>query len=408
MRSGATEVLSTSLDKSVRVELHALHRWGPAFKTCGYVGLGVSVFSVVALAIELGLSPWFMGGIAGSAVLTFLALAMATKMVTGEENLTYYHHGIAVMLVATLLLRVLRQPVLPYLDLTMIGTGLFLACGRVGCLMVGCCHGGPHRWGVCYRQEHAEAGFPSYLVGVRLFPVQAMESLWVFAIVIAGAVLVLSGHPPGTAFGWYVVTYSVGRFWFEFMRGDPGRAYFGGFSEAQWTSLLIACAVSGAGLAGLLPFHWWHAAAAIALLCTLAVVVLRRRLRKTPKHLLLHPRHVEEVAEVIKALSEVVAESRGTCKCGSPSVHVQIGCTSLGVQVSGGQLDGANGPVHHYALSNRAGNMTRETAQVLAGLVLQLQRASGRSEIVGGSRKVFHLLYTRASSEDCWKNRLAG
>ncbi len=252
-------------------------------------------------------------------------------------------------------------------------------------------------WGVAYRQEHSAAGFPSYLVGVRLYPIQAVESLWVFGIVSVGAVLALSGHAPGTALAWYVVTYSVGRFGFEFMRGDSGRAYFWGFSEAQWTSLLLVFGVSGAELAGLLPFHRWHAAAVVALAGTWAAVVLRRRLQRTPKHQLLHPRHIKELAIVIKALSDVAAEPTGSFKGTSTSGPIHIACTSLGVQVSGGQLSSAEGGVYHCALSSRAGDMTRDAAQILAGLILQLQRASGRTKMIGGRRGVFHLLYTTAA-----------
>ena len=70
---------------------------------------------------------------------------------TGEERIIYYRHEIAVMVVAALLLWLLRQPLLPYLDVTILGIGMFLTCGRMGCFMVGCCHGRPHDWGVCYR-----------------------------------------------------------------------------------------------------------------------------------------------------------------------------------------------------------------------------------------------------------------
>lgn len=85
-----------------------------------------------------------------AASFTFLALAMAAKIVPGKETLVYYQHEIAVMITATFLWRMLRQPVLCYLDVTILGVGLFLAFGRVGCLMVGCCHGRPSPWGVCY------------------------------------------------------------------------------------------------------------------------------------------------------------------------------------------------------------------------------------------------------------------
>lgn len=107
------------------------------------------------------------------AVIIFLGMVMATKIITGEERLSYCDHEIVIMVVAALFLWLTHQPILFYLDITILGIGTFLFCGRIGCLMVGCCHGRPYHWGVCYRPEHAAVGFPPYYVGVRLFPIQA-------------------------------------------------------------------------------------------------------------------------------------------------------------------------------------------------------------------------------------------
>lgn len=395
MRWGVAESLSTGLDKLARVEVHLLHRSCPAFQACGCAGVGLAVVLAMALVAHEGLSRRVMVAVVLSAVASFFGLIMLTKVITGEEQIVYYRHEIAVLVVAAMLLWLLHQPILPYLDIALVGVGAFLVCGRVGCLLVGCCHGGPCTWGVRYRAEHAAAGFPAYLVGVRLFPVQAVESLTVLAIVIVGAILVLRGYPPGTALTWYAVNYCLARFWLEFMRGDPERAYFAGFSEAQWTSLFLVLGILGAELGGLLPYRWWHAAAAMALPCAFAVVLLRRSLQKTPKHRLLHPHHVQELATVIKLLSESTREHVESKSADAPAA-IHIGSTSLGVQVSGGQLSAADGRVYHYALSSRAGIMTLDAAALLAKLILQLERASGTGEIVGGSRGVFHLLYATA------------
>jgi hypothetical protein len=104
-----------------------------------------------------------------AALVTFLAVVLVTKLASGEERITYYHHEIAVTLCAYLLLKALHRPVMPYLDVMLLGIGLFLAFGRVGCLMVGCCHGVPWRWGIRYTGEHAAAGFSEYLVGSGCF-----------------------------------------------------------------------------------------------------------------------------------------------------------------------------------------------------------------------------------------------
>lgn len=387
------------LDKLVCPEVRLFNTSWSTFHVFGCTGLALAIFLAMTLAAQLGLSQLVMVGIVLASVTTIFALVMASKIFTGEEQFTYYHHEIAVMAVAALLLWLLRQPILPYLDVTMLGIGAFLACGRVGCLMVGCCHGRPHRWGVCYRKEHADAGFTSYYVGVRLFPIQAVESLWVFCIVVAGIAFVLNGHPPGTALAWYVVAYDLGRFWFEFLRGDPERAYYWGFSEAQWISLLRMGGVVWAEMAGVLPFNLWHAAATACLALAMTAISLVRHFRKTARHQLLHPHHVKEVAEAMARVSTPATETKVTGQWtilprrNSIPTRVHIGCTSRGIQISRGKISGTVGDISHYTLSCRDGGMTEETARVLAWLILQLKRATGSSELVKGNRDdVFHLL----------------
>src|SRR5262249_15606184 len=235
-----------------------------------------------------------MVGIVLVAELTFFGLVMATKIITGEERIINYHHQIGVMVVTAVLLWLLGQPILPYLDVAILSIGIFLVCGRIGCLMVCCCHGRPSRWGVCYREEHAAAGFTPYFVGVRLFPVQAVESCWIFCIVLVGSAFVLRGHPPGEALAWYVVTYDLGRFCFEFLRGDPDRPYYRGFSQPQWISLILMLAVALAELSGLLPFHAWHICATVLLSLTMGAISVKRHLQKTAKYQILHARHIRE------------------------------------------------------------------------------------------------------------------
>jgi hypothetical protein len=120
----------------------------------------------MTLMTHLRLSPWAMVGLILAAVLTLFGLAMTTKVIIGKESLIYYHHEIAVMVSATVLLWPLRQPVPLYLDVAILGAAMFPACGCVGCLMVGCRRGWPHRWSDCHREEHAGAGFTPCVVGV--------------------------------------------------------------------------------------------------------------------------------------------------------------------------------------------------------------------------------------------------
>lgn len=368
------------------------------FQVCGCIGLGLAILLDMSLVNYRGLSPLVIWGIMFSAVLTFIAVIMVTKVITGEEQIIYYHHEIAVMLVAALFLWLLGQPILPYLDLTILGIGTFLACGRIGCLMVGCCHGRPSPVGVRYREEHAAAGFTPYYVGVRLFPVQVVESVWVLSIVLVGTAFFLEGYPAGTALAWYVVTYDLGRFCLEFLRGDPERPYLWGFSQGQWISILLMCLVVWAEYSGSLPFQSWHTAVTIGLVLVMIAVALWRRFQKIDKHRLVHPHHVREVAGVIELTSNLATEpppiGQWTVmpRQDAMSIRVPIGCTSLGVQISASKIRNAAGCVYHYALSHKHGGMTEDTARIVARLILQLKQAAGSSEFLNGNQGVFHLL----------------
>jgi Prolipoprotein diacylglyceryl transferase len=391
------EVFNKNLDKLVRPEVPALRRSLSAFHVCGVVGLSLALLLAMILVMYLELSRLVTAGLMVAAVIVFLGLVMATKIITGEEVIIYYHHEVAVMVVAALFLWLTRQPILSYLDVTILGIGTFLFCGRIGCLMVGCCHGRPYHWGVCYRTEHAEAGFTPYLVGVRLFPIQAVELLWVFCIVVTGITFILHGWPPGTALAWYVVAYDTGRFCFEFVRGDPDRPYLWGFSQPQWISVVLMGFVVWAEIAGALPFRWWHIVVMAGLMLAMIAITLKRRFQKTSRYELLHPRHVREVAEALRLVNSTEDKTQNESgwtvfpRSNVPTT-LHLACTSLGVQISTGRLRDIAGDLHHYTFSCRHGGMTEETARVLAGVVLQLQRANGQGELVHRNQNVFHLL----------------
>ena len=387
------KTINNPLDAVVRPHLHVLGRRCSAFYVCGLTGLSLAVVLGVLLTLHRGLALWVLGAAVLTAVATFLTLAMITKIIVGEERLIYYHHEVAILATVTLVLGLLGQPVLAYLDVTILGVGTFLFCGRVGCFLVGCCHGRPHRWGVCYRQEHAEAGFTHYFVGVRLFPIQLVESAWVFATVAAGVGMVLSGAAAGVALAWYVIVYDVGRFGFEFMRGDPSRPYRGGFSEGQWTSLLLMLVVVGAEVGGVIPLHAWHLAATAALLLVMVGMAVRRRLRRDARHRLLNARHVREVAEAVEVLTDL-ARAPGAMPGTLDTQHyVNVAHTSLGLQLSTGRVATDEGDVHHLTLSRRDGVLDEQVARALGDLLQQLHHHPGPGEVRAGRKGVFHLLY---------------
>ncbi len=400
------EAASKELDRLAQVRVRALSRFWPAFQVCGLIGLLSGVLLALALVGNSGLPVWPMIAIVFVAPGAFLSLVMTTKIITGEERIIYYHHEIAVMLVAAVLLWLTGQPMLPYLDITILGIGAFLACGRIGCFMVGCCHGRPNRWGVRYTREHAAAGFTHYYVGVRLFPIQLVESLWVSGVVVIGVLLILNGRPAGSALAWYVVAYDLGRFFFEFLRGDPDRPYLWSFSQPQWISVVLMVLVAALEQIGLLPLTWWHFLAAAFLVTVTLAIAVRRRLRNLPKYRLLHPHHVREIAGVIEGIADPPSESfrpfRWTVAQGQDSRPdtVRIGTTSAGIQISAGKiLDRQAGPVRHYTLSCRGADMSEEAAQLLAGVIGELKHYGPCPRLVRTDRGIFHALFKEGGQE---------
>ena len=362
------------LDAGVRPRVHAGPRSLSAFHACGTAGFLLALALGAALTEHAGLSWRIMAGMAVASAATFFAVAMATKIARGHERLTYYHHALAIVAACAALLLLLREPVAPYLDVVVLGVGVFLACGRIGCLAVGCCHGRPHRWGVQYRLEHCGEGFPACLVGVRLFPVQLLESLLVLAIVQRGAALVFSGARPGEALAWFVLSYGAVRFVLELARGDVGRPHWYGVSEAQWTSCGLMAAVSCAGLAGVLPLHAWGLAAT-AMVCSgavaLAAVGARRRL--------FEPRHVRQIAEWLRV-------ARGG---GAAPEDVRIADTDFGLRISAGAV---TPEAEVIAFSAPEGLLSDRSARRLARLIAQLAGAEERVLFGKGSGKVYHVI----------------
>ena len=365
------------LDTVSSPEIRVFGRSLPAFRVMGYLGLLCSALLLLLTAAHAGLRWSVAAALVPTGALTFLALAMATKIFTGEERLIYNHHEVAVLAVSAAFLRLAGLPVLSYLDLTILGVGTFLAFGRIGCLMAGCCHGRPHRWGIRYSERNANLGFPQYYTGIRLFPIQALESLWVLCAVAVGTLQVWNSSPPGAALAWYLVAYNLGRFAFEFLRGDPLRPYLAIFSEAQWTSLLLLWLVAWAELSHVLPFRSWHVGA--ALLLTAAMAALAPVLKRSSKHRLLRPDHIRELMRIVEAAP-------------SPTRRVLVLRTSAGVQISQGRIAANGGGLTQFTLSLRQGGLTEPVARVLAGEIARLKHSADPGEVVPGGNGIFHLL----------------
>jgi hypothetical protein len=340
----------------------------PVFQLCGTVGFVAACVIALGLAAARGLSLEAEVTIIGVAVTTFFGLAYVTAQVCGRERLVYLHHELAVLALAAATAAALGAPVAAHLDVTALGLGAFLACGRIGCLRVGCCHGRPAARGVVYSRRHAEAGFPAYLVGRPLVPVQLIESVGAMTLVGVGGALVLSGARPGVAFAVYVGGYAAMRVPLEELRGDPDRAIRWNLTEPQWLSTATATLTAGLEVAGALPLEA-VAPCVAAVLGGHAAIRVAGPPRRPPG--LLDGRHVREIAAVLAA-----------------GQSAPVPATALGVRLTQGRVNGGA----HYALSRRPVPLGGEDAQALAAVILALRHPHSPGRVHPGVGDVYHLL----------------
>ena len=101
----------------------------------------------------------------------------------------------------------------------------FQSLGRLGCYCAGCCYG-------------------IELADGTHFPIQLVEAGFCFVALLAYLIIRPERRWPNTPlFPVYLITYSVGRFAFEFLRGDANRGVWI-LSTSQWIALgLFALAI---------------------------------------------------------------------------------------------------------------------------------------------------------------------
>lgn len=373
--------INRALDGLVRPELPVLGRMRSAFQVLGFTGLGAAaIAALVASALRgLRLLDAVLMLLVGAA--TFLALAAFGKWRRGQVQLVFYRHAIAIGLATAALATARDRPLGAYLDVAAIAVAAFLVFGRTACLMVGCCHGAPAGLGVRYGAAHARAGFPSALVGVRTFPTQAFEAAAALALVAGGlATLALTEPAPGQIALGITAGYACTRFLLETRRGDAARAMVGGFSEAQWLSLAAVGAIALVGATGSALARSWQLGPALGLGAIAGFIVVWRYLGSTPRHRLLGPAHVHEVATALATLAR-----------GPRTDAITIATTSLGVRLSRARVDTGPTEVETVSISHRDGPLPEGTARVVVDLVRDL-RPHRQFQIIASPRGVVHLL----------------
>lgn len=354
------------------------------FGVTGFLcGTALGVFLCGATHLNVGII--LLMSLTGAGV--FFLLAIGVKIITGEESIVYYHHEIAILVTCSIILKLMQEPVLPYLDISILGVATFLAFGRIGCYSVGCCHGKPARNGVRYGHDHVKSGFTSYYEGITLFPIQLVESFFVFIVIIIGSILLLRNSIPGTVLILYTGVYGAFRFVVEFFRGDAERPYLRGLSEAQWTTLLLVFVSIVFGLTGMVPLYEGHLLLSLLLFATSLLIVVRRN----PLNEIVTPAHIRQLASV---LSESADSNASLDDVNFQSRDIRIFQTDLGLKLSKGQFVQGEVMIRHYTISCKNEKyLTYSLVRKLATIIQVLQKHGRHFEISEKQNAVFHILF---------------
>lgn len=121
-----------------------------------------------------------------------------------------------------------------FFDVFAVCIPLFHFFGRIGCFLGGCCYGIESNFGFI-----ANNSLLPEMSGVRRFPIALVESgfnllLFVFLLCLYRRKLF---HKK--LIFVYMTLYPIGRFVFEFFRGDEIRGIFFGLSTSQWISIIM-------------------------------------------------------------------------------------------------------------------------------------------------------------------------
>lgn len=276
--------LNAFFDALPRARVQEHHEPWPAFLALGVAGYYVALGVTVLTGLWAGLSLVVLLAVAGACAVSFFVYALARKAVTGRESLVLLEHVWFALAASAAVLWALGEPVLRFLDPAAAGLCFFLAFGRAGCTLVGCCHGPPSSVGIVYPEAMSRDGFNRHLWGVRLFPTQTIELVGLVVLGLVCSALVPFGAA-GAALFTFGAGYAVMRFGLESLRFDH-RPELLGLSQSRWMALLELSAVAAA-VEAQSPSPWTlaHVVAASALGLLLVVALAVKAALAPERHL---------------------------------------------------------------------------------------------------------------------------
>ena len=194
---------------------------------------------------------WFIvAGIGGARLFYFLFFPEffwqnPLKAIFSQGGLVWYGGMIGVTLAVILFCKLRKYALWRFADIMIPGCAIGLAIGRIGCLLAGCCYGGPCDlpWAIHYPLAHETHG-----VAVHPTPLYETGLL----LLIFGLLLWIDKRKPynGVTAWSFFILYGIVRFVLEYFRGD----------RLVWIQSLDLSASQVISLAGILIgaiMIWW-------------------------------------------------------------------------------------------------------------------------------------------------------
>ena len=190
-----------------------------------------------------------IGGFLGAKVL--YVITEYEKLFAGHMTFRDLMYGFVVyggiiggILAGYLYCKVKKLNFLKYFDIVMPSIALAQGFGRIGCFLAGCCYG--RETDAWYGMEFNHSVYYN-MIGVKVIPTQLIMSAANFVhffLLVFIANKVYKAGKDGVIAGCYLLFYSIGRFFIEFLRDDP-RGGVGVLSTSQFISLFIFAAGVG-------------------------------------------------------------------------------------------------------------------------------------------------------------------
>jgi len=160
-----------------------------------------------------------------------------------QGGLIYYGGLIGAGLALAVFARMRREKLMSVVDFVMTSIPLGHFFGRIGCFLNGCCYGGAYsgifsvaypRDSMPWKEQLRDGAITSGMdTTCPVHPVQLYEAAFNLCLFFLLGWAYRNRKADGRVTALYLMTYPVGRFFFEFFRGDARMPAIAGLSVAQ-------------------------------------------------------------------------------------------------------------------------------------------------------------------------------